>query len=294
MNFIFVFAGIPIDFYDEVHSQHLLIIGDNAEFAGTPLFPKNGIFRYTQSYTQELIQDLHDRLQKVEEGNRMGNTAVCTVIVDHKSGTEAAVHDSFFPFALQGSVSYEPYRNRVGQKQTKNKMIRDLQQIAVRLRRGVPPIHDEVTSRANSTPILLPIRNFESGRLADMLRRLEVEILDSRDKNVLVARHRKEFGKHHPPKKPVMGKRKFYSDRRSIEFHPPGSARHGVPHRDSRHPNTCRLSAYARLGAPYDIAFHYDCTKGKKLHGEFSNCHEEIKYYEGGPHLNIAPNDFVR
>ena len=283
-----------MDFYDEVHSQRLKIIGDNANFSGRPLSRRNGIFRYSPSYTQELIQDLHDRLQKVEAGNQMGNTAICAVIVDHKSGTEAAVHDSFFPFSLRGSVSYEPYRNRVGQKKTKNKMIRDLQQIAIRLRRRVPPIHDEVTSRANSTPILLPIRNFKSGHLADMLRLLEADILGSVNGKVLVARHLKEFGRHHPPNKPANGKRKFYADSRGIEFHPPGSARHGVPHFDDQHPNTCRLAACARLGAPYDIAFHYDCTKGKKLHGKFSNCHEEIKYYEGEPHLNIAPNDFVR
>ena len=77
-------------------------------------------------------------------------------------------------------------------------MIRDLQQIAIRLRRRVPPIHDEVTSRANSTPILLPIRNFKSGHLADMLRLLEADILGSVNGKVLVARHLKEFGRHHP------------------------------------------------------------------------------------------------
>ena len=163
-------------------------------------------------------------------------------------------------------------------------------------RRAVKAIQDEVQGRDSQTPLLLPLRNFSFNTLCDFI--------------LSLPRTLHQVDDHHKKLKSEVGmlsskltvkkemRNTVFVDDRNIHFRAPGKAgaRHGSPAMSHPHTKLCFLCGHFRLGAAYHSQFHYDCTKdlGEKLVGEFFDCHAGRAKWSGHPHLNIAPNDFVR
>jgi hypothetical protein len=182
-------------------------------------------------------------------------------------------------------------------RRSKNQLLNVLKVATELVKRTIPPLKKEITERDNRTPLLLPIKNFKSSCLTAELEGLQRDISHIDDKRQVIARAVANIERDHPPQRDDNDKRGFahFVDRRNIMFCPPGKNRHAFARPTMGHPETCLLSGRRRFGAPYDRAFHYDCSKGAGiLKDVFFGCHEGASVHEGMPHLNIAPNDFVR
>jgi hypothetical protein len=92
------------------------------------------------------------------------------------------------------------------------------------------------------------------------------------------------------------GDTKGFTDGSGVTFRSPGRALHGQlwEQAGEGHNEVCALNGHFRLGGPVGKGFHFDCTRAPRLIGRFCNCHDLEAEYEGKPHLNIAPNDYVR
>jgi hypothetical protein len=289
MDFIVVCAGIPASIYDAIYKERTTIVGPNGHFLGAPLKPAHdSSFAYDPAYVTALIKRLWEMFKDDGEW-KLRDTGLLLVHIPLASG--AYLVDEFFPFALPLAVDW-PLEARRGMPSRiqKNELVRKLKAATDTGKEIVPIIKREVQSDASSTPLLLPFRNFKSDALSPLLRSIASEIVGTMDRRAAVKTLTAPF------KRKYFGDR-AYRDDRGIWFRSPGNARHAFarPDTGNTHRYSCLLAGRERLGAPYDRAFHYDCVKGDTaLTGRFTNCHDISAGYAGSPHLNIAPNDYVR
>jgi hypothetical protein len=165
------------------------------------------------------------------------------------------------------------------------------------VKRSIPAVKKEITEHDNKTPLLLPIKNFDSKHLVPLLKEIQKTLVAAENKMETLKSFINTIEYYHPRKLIRTNNKPCFVDDRDIEFHPPGSARHAFARISNvDHLLTCLLAGKRRLGAPYHPAFHYDCESGHggNLKGCFSGCHEKASIMTGSPHLNIAPNDFIR
>jgi hypothetical protein len=157
-------------------------------------------------------------------------------------------------------------------------------------------ISQEVTTRMQRTPLLLPLRHFGSKELYRLIDDIESQIKNQTDPQAYIHARCREFEQTFPFERSRRGGGRFQSPS-GVDFAAPGRDLHGAPRRNVAGPHAalCHLTAVARLGGPIRSGFHYDCTKGSSAYiGSFPDCHSEIKKYTGKPHLNVYPNDFIR
>jgi hypothetical protein len=169
-----------------------------------------------------------------------------------------------------------------------------IRQELVHVRRLVQALKKEFRERDSRTPLLLPVRNFKSHVLNELL--IEVQKLrpGNPDYDVPLRELIEAKGLVSIKDGP---KNSFFENRNSIRFYGPSKAgaRHGLPSYSEPHTSACLVNAYFRLGTRYDVNFHYDCQyKDARLSGEFPNCHGEPESHSSRTHLNISPNDFIR
>lgn len=297
MRFVFGYAGIPSEIYDAIYSERTKICGDSVLFVGEPLRTKTKDWnpRYTQSHCNFFLRGFANLIRE-DHHNRLQDTGFALLFIRHEAVTTSGFVKQFFPSTLCIEIDWALDRtSKKTIRQSKNELLKRLKEATEEAKKAIPPLKKELTERDNRTPLLLPLKNFDSKRLVDQINDLQDSLAREGDKSGVIRRAVKVLEYHHPMQTPERGFRKFFVDERKVEFRPPGSARHAFARVQSTHPETCLLAARRRLGAPYDHAFHYDCQKGSgNIRELFFGCHEERSMREGDPHLNIAPNDFVR
>jgi hypothetical protein len=163
----------------------------------------------------------------------------------------------------------------------------------VRLREITTYLGDQI----RRTPVLLPIRNFNSRVLETSLQDAQNVLTKKGSAKSLIEQSMAGVLLAHPRRKD--GKGFIFEDDANIQYKsPPREHFHGSAPNESAqngHKLRCFLTAKLRLGGYYSGGFHYDCTRGAgPLNATLCNCHGISGPYKGKPHLNIYPNDFVR
>lgn len=196
-----------------------------------------------------------------------------------------------FPGAI---VLRAPFRFERAYRKQYLQFISFLQRELVHVRKLVSALRKEFRERDSRTPLLLPVRNFRSRKLNELL--LEIQKLrppeDDYDVPLRSLVDAKGLSSVRETKK-----RTFFENQSSIRFYGPSKAgaRHGIPVYQPPHKFGCIVNAYFRLGARYDVAFHYDCQLADgRISGRFPNCHDGEDICSSKTHLNISPNDFIR
>jgi hypothetical protein len=150
------------------------------------------------------------------------------------------------------------------------------------------------TSVHNLTPLLLPTKNFESDRLAELLGNLFWGLAANGAPDALIAQETERFLVAHPWTRMPGDDRRCLLDGVHY-FRSPGHERHGFFRFSAAagHINACLLNARSRLGGTYGYTFHYDCNAvNGGLRGDYPNCHW-ARVPPKKHHVNIAPNDFI-
>lgn len=295
MQFVIGYAGIPSAVFDAVRERRAYICGENCEFVARPLGAIAGRLSYSESDANYFLRQFAAKLRE-DHNNQLRDTGFALVYVSYESETTNRLRDTFFPSTLSIPVTWsfdQSSNKRI--RECKNNLIELLNAATKHAKKAIPVLKKEVTERDNTTPLLLPIKNFESKLLVPELRRLQEALYREPDKAAVIAAAISSLERTHPRKRSDSSRRPCFFDNRDIQFHPPGSARHAFARGGDAHPDSCLVSGRRRLGAPYDRAFHYDCIKGNEpLRASFWGCHSGCAVREGKPHLNVAPNDFVR
>lgn len=307
MHFVFGYAGIPAEFYDKIYQKRNTLTDKNSTFVGVALRGKSNTL---ESYdSNKLLYSFKSHL--IEHQRKQTELGFAVIYVRSNTPADEFFEKAFFPTSLVFPIDW----NISGQTPEEiNSSISDLFKLlldaTIRARNIIKALRKEVIERANRTPVLLPIKNFRSKHLNEWLINLQdklIQLENSHQADTIVKHATKEFEASCPLKIVEDTKNKkqqpCYLDDNNVEFHSPGKALHGHPHDLHRLPDdlnghciTCIIGGYIRLGAPFNPAFHYDCRKGIRhnLKGNFYGCHEDATMMEGHPHINIAPNDFVR
>jgi hypothetical protein len=166
-----------------------------------------------------------------------------------------------------------------------------------RVRRLLGALKKELQERDSKTPLLLPLRNFDSTSLNNFLVRIQELRTDETDYTPVV---RKMVDRLVEDSLDVRSedKRTAFIGTRSIAFLAPAKAgpRHGSAQSvKPPHNPICLIDGHFRLGVRYDARFHYDCSiSNRRISGQFSNCHDAREVVSPRAYLNIAPNDFLR
>jgi hypothetical protein len=295
MRFIIGFAGVPQESYDHVYKSWGSFASPQVEFVCKPL--RRNTYRYDDEYSDAFLGEFEKRIRN-DHQNKLSDTAFAIVAVQHDEDSTKRFCQHFFPSTLVITVDWKlDFGNVATVRNSSNELVILLRKAAKQVRDSLGPLKKELTERSNKTPLLLPLRNFRSKHLQSTLWQLHSELPSSSDKRAAIEAAVREFEREHPSQQDNPKNPSFFVDDTGIWFRAPGRDRHAFARSDDseQHAENCVLAGRRRLGAPYDPAFHYDCTrKGKKLKGLFVGCHEGAKEMEGHPHLNIAPNDFVR
>lgn len=170
-------------------------------------------------------------------------------------------------------------------------------QSAKQIRKPVGAFAGELRDRLRRTPLLLPVRHFNSAHLTRLIEETCEAVRTASDPAQAIRQACNRFEEHHPFAK-VGTRQGAFSNGAGVRFTAPGRQDfHGrrAARREGQHTDYCFLSARTRLGGPFQDGFHYDCTRGQANYsGRFRNCHGAADDYQGRPHLNIYPNDFIR
>lgn len=292
MAYVFAFAGIPAGVYDAVYDERRAICGDNAEFVSSPARnPGNPASAAAQ--VDSLLNALAGRLRN-DHHNALVDTAFALIAVG--ATCRAAALNAAFPAILVIPVEWElNAATPTASRASRNELVARLRNACVAARNALKPLSKELREKDNRTPLLLPLRNFRSPTLVGELTALHETLSRGGQAEAAIAAATQAVNRRHPPQQ-IKGKpRRCYVDRRRVQFHAPGSARHAYARPRGQHPDICILAGSRRFGAPFDRAFHYDCSKGERnLKGRFTCCHASETTWTGDPHLNISPSDYIR
>ncbi|WP_225547347.1 hypothetical protein [Chromobacterium violaceum] len=303
INFIFGYLGIPQNIYDATIKS--ITSKNNNSFETRGISLKDGEIKIERSHCEKLLAKISESIYKKEPSSQKSKIGVAIIYVDKKGERNEVIYDYFFPSTLIAKVTWSPcHGNKAEVNQSKNTLAKLLLDTSNCTRHALLTLHKEVTECANRTPLLLPYRNFHSKKFHNFLEEVQNELStapsNSSHENLvkILKKEINSFESYHPMQAPTgRGKKKYYADEKGIEFKSPGSTPHGLLRsQDEKHDTTCFMNGYRRLGAPYNPAFHYDCTKqGSILDGHLYYCHGNDKRpVRGDPHVNIAPNDNFR
>ena len=293
MRFEIGFAGIPRDFIDFIYRNRDSFCGHDVTYVAETLKPAAGY--YQNAHANFFVRHFERRLAEDHE-NALADTAFAVVYVStHIEAQQFA--DALFPALMTVPVEWTPSGyNLTTRGRSARKLMGMLRTAVDTIRRSIPVLKKELTEQDNRTPWLLPKRNFRSETLVPKLAEIQQRIASGEIASDVLNEAKREFVMRHPFQRVGSSARACFVDGKGVEFHAPGKDRHGFARPGSeKHPPMCLVAGRRRLGAPYDRAFHYDCARGAgKLIGQFASCHADPLRIEGGPHLNVAPNDFVR
>jgi len=251
-------------------------------------------YTYPENCADLLISEFAKRIED-DHHNELGDEGIAVIYVDNGDHATSRFVQSFFPSTLCAKVSWKiTFGTKAQVAKSKNDLVVGLKHATNQARDALRLLAKELRERDAKTPLLLPVKNFTSAHLAKTLLELQSAVVNAADKDLAIKYAVESLESTHPPAKDL---KRYFVDDRKVEFRPPGShrARHGLARVVAGHNPSCLLSGRRRLGAPYDRAFHYDCLRGdRSLVDDFFGCHDGPSRWKGNPHINIAPNDFVR
>lgn len=285
-------AGIPQPYFNRFQQQGAKIFGAGHTVIGVPSRSDQGSYSATGESADKLIARITDLAVKKPA---VAGQGLAILFFAHDWSNTDVFEQRFALSALTLRVRLPhpvPEKGNEGRRAA-NQMLTELAAAAHPLLRAVKAISTELEARLKRTPLLLPIRNFSSACLGEALGRLSTEILHSHPPQERLKQACAEIEAEHPFRGGA-GKKGFV-DLQAILFGSPGRDLHGrVWETHGEHNALCTLNGLFRLGGPIARGFHYDCVRPPRLAGDFPNCHDCVGPYVGKPHLNIAPNDFVR
>lgn len=298
MRFLYAVVGVPQIVYDSVYSERNYIVQGDGEFFGAPV--RRDAYGYSTSYLDIFLREFAARIGN-DHYRQLDDTGFAVIYVSYGIQHDRQVQELFFPSTMTMPVEWTLDHGTPAQiRASKNILVEALRLAVGQAKTALDALRNEATKRCNKTPLLLPLRNFDSRCFVTELRQLQEGIRTAQDKQAAIDHFVGSVEAAHPPQPvPAEGRRKIklagFMDDHRVLFAPPGRDRHAFARPTVDHPPSCLLSGRRRLGAPYEAAFHYDCTRGPAaLTGNFFGCHESAAWKVGDPHLNIAPNDFVR
>lgn len=151
------------------------------------------------------------------------------------------------------------------------------------------------TNVQNLTPLLLPVKNFHSRHLTELLESLFWNLHSTDAPDDLINKATANFLSAHPRVRPPDADRHCLSDKVHY-FKSPGKDRHGFFRNTTAesHGTECLLNARSRLGGTFPYKFHYDCVPVKgSVAGAYPNCHDPDVGSPRSTHINISPNDYI-
>lgn len=292
-KFVFGYLGMPSDTFDEVYKKRN-ILGQNVKFEGFPLkiYEETLELHHGIRMLKKFIE-----LRKADSHDEAMETGYAVIYIKPPNSNLENFESLFFPSTLIYPIEWtRQYGSKKKIAEANNELFRKLEKATKESIKILEAFRKETVEKANRTPFLLPLKNFRSKALIESLEQLQANWLTETDPNEVIKQASSEFERQHPPQRVDYKDKAFYMNPGKIEFHSPGKALHGILGSQAGHTIECIMNGMKRLGAPYHPAFHYDCQKGERgnLKGLFFNCHEDEEKMEGDPHINVAPNDFVR
>lgn len=276
-----------------MHAQSPTFLG-RAQYFGAPL--KSTPLVYDTRYIRRLVEHFA-RLVARDHHNGLKETAFAVIAVEHDLASTNLLRQALFPSIYCATVDWRPtWGSNTQKKASANALVAALHDATQRAKAALVLLSNEVLARSNTTPLLLPVKNFSSDILVGELRALHVGLHRAEDHHEFLQMATERIKQAHPFQRIQDSSKRAYVDDRQITYQCPGRHRHAFARPNGDHPSSCILAGTRRFGAPYDRAFHYDCTKAgmPQLRGSFYGCHEPAAEYIGDPHLNVAPNDYVR
>lgn len=286
-------AGVPTPHFNTFQRQSGKLAGSGHSVFGLPCRPIGGACRPDNEDARRLIARAV-ALINADPGKAADGFGV--ICLAHEWDQLAAFEAELFPAALVLRVTlpfpmvFDGEAGRV----FFNRVLNAIGKAAPTLIRATKTMKSEVETRRNRSPVLLPVRAFHSGALRPSIERLSRDLLAEGSPAARIQEACREIEVHHPftPK----GGDKGFRDDADVIFRSPGRDLHGQlwENPGEGHEARCALNGRFRLGGPIAAGFHFDCTRPPRLEGRFCNCHDVEANFAGKPHLNIAPNDFVR
>jgi len=296
-EYLIGYAGIPFEYFHGMVDAKQSFTEGNAEFYGFPMYQGQKVC--TSDDIKRFVGYFARRLRESEHSvNKLGFALLFLVpSQDVADEIAAVVPSSLLPVPVIWNPIYGTNRELA---EAKNQLIILLRNATRQAKRILSALRAEFSERANKTPLLLPLRNFDSPHLSATISALPGQLLLANDAGERVRQACREFEFWHPKAlcqecHPPLN---FYLDKKGVKFRAPGKALHGAAHpATSGHPDECVLAARRRMGAPFHHSFHYDCSRPPKpvINADLFQCHSVNRQgMIGHPHLNVAPNDYVR
>ena len=291
-----VAAGIPPEIGDKFVTRF------NKTFSIISLLPLDRSEGYTNSYSEDLYQQLSMELKRREQIDRsrlLSDVNLVLLYLDKKDGSESALLRKFGVEALVVPLKWPklaemPLATGNQRGQAVNGLIREGRRAIGHARDLLAVIAEEITNRDNKTCLLLPRRNF--GRQIN-------KIFNCVRDAVLSGGGQDEFKKNldrvsRSLRTSHADRRRYFVGETNLVFKSPGKAgaRHGLAPvwEDPGHDSSCVIRGRLRFGASFDPKFHYDCHIPRGGNRRFPSCHGEKEMPRGRTHVNIAPNDNIR
>ncbi len=289
MRPLVIIAGTSVEVHDALRRQSESKFAPNGKLFAKPV----GRPGYPTGQGDQYIQEIEQYIRKLREDEPLSITVVY-VNYENDPSTEKFL-DRFFPFALIRPI--DPLKlDDIGTRSRLNaaltRYINQIYDEVLELRRIASLVRGK-THAQNLSPLLLPVRNFESAAHRSFLSRLFYGLGRDPQPEEFLDGEIRAFLSHHPRTTPPSDKQSCYCDGR-LYFKSPGRNRHGH-HRHQNgqgHSPTCLLNARTRLGGSYDHSLHYDCVPVRNLLATYPNCHD-MATPPRERHVNIAPNDYI-
>lgn len=299
MKFMFAYLGIPIKIFDKIHADRNKInIGNSDTFIGSP--HPDGSYTYQMGSLHRIKDKFIEQLELDKKNNT--TTAFAIIFIKYNDDNLRLIEEFFFPSILTFAIDWKLNGITTAKiNSSKNELMAILEKNTTRARNALIALDKELTEKLYRTPLLLPIKNFRAKEfLREQLKTLQNNLQNDLHINPTeqLALFTTKFNSQYPMQAiPQDRFKKHYIDDHKVIFRTPCSRDlHGKPQtHDATHKGVqCIIGSFRRLGAPFNICFHYDCIKGNRLIGNFYTCHLEESTYKGNPHINIAPNDYIR
>ena len=262
-------------------------------FVWLPLGP-NG------KYDDEYISSLYSLFYKKISEN-VAATGALLIYCDHENSSihqlEKAFHIETFMIKMPPIVHSNNGRSSPNQLQSvANKIQSELKSALKEGKKIIDVIRKEITSNDNKTPLLLPLVNFDDGKMSLLAGKIN-ELIGVENTFQKFQEIKKNFIASVSQTKIDGSPKRYFINSKDLIFKSPGANRHGFSRLSAKgHREQCFVRGNIRFGAYFDPNFHYDCEyKKRKLNLDWASCHgQSCVLKKGRKHVNIAPNDNVR
>lgn len=258
---------------------------------------------YTPEYLENAYVELSNRVQKLRE-NRSGRMLLPerfegVLIYYFNKGKSSLVEQKFFPEIISREIDFnlEAVRQRIPKNrlsQITNLLTDTLLANIRKDEKILSTLKQELASNANTTPMLLPVKNYPSDGLNNIFDELK-GLNGGENLNAQIRAIVKKFRKLFPIVR--FENKNVFISKKKILFNSPGIDRHGyLDHNVLTHEAYCWLKGNLRFGALFDSRFHYDCTRKDISENYFLICCEKqnFRLLKTKRHVNVYVNDYLR